>query len=257
MVLGDLHMQIAEGLSPSAMQAIVMKGRVKMKRTFTRLLCGMITVAMIFSLNVTVFAASDDGEAIPYYVGTQTTHSYDCEIGKPTEKTEGTWKHFYTGDPAQRDGEYDSIQHSVTYGHSITGGVVGSVKEKIQLELSISFSKDETFSITKNSASLKKGEYIKAYWIKNYDEYTVKQIDHQHTFGFEQQENFGPYVKVDRYHDEISYVTVKKALQPKIRVEYWKDGKKVRSAGEETLLDRVEYYEFIDGEYQLVGSELS
>lgn len=227
-----------------------------MKRIFKRLLCGMTAMATIFSLNIQAFATSGAGEVTPYYVGTQTTHSYDCEIGKPIGVLVGKWTHFYTGDPSQRDGEYDSIGHSVTYGHSISGGVAGSVKQKIQLELSISFSKDETFSITKNSAQLKKGEYVKAYWIKSYDEYRVKQIDHQHTFGFEQQENFGPYVKVDRYHDEVSYVTVRKALQPKIRIEYWKNGMQVRSANTEDILDHVEYYEFIDGEYQLVGSEI-
>ena len=43
-----------------------------------------------------------------------------------------------------------------------------------------------------------------------------------------------------------------KALQPKIKIEYWKDGKHVRSAGSESVLVRTEYYEFIDGEYRLV-----
>ncbi len=226
-----------------------------------------LAAVMAMSLSTTAFASAPADnhlditppgvEASTRYVGTQTTHSYDYVLGKPTEKTDTKWTHFYTGDPAQREGEVDSAQHSVSYGHSITGGIVGTIKQKIQVELSISLNKSETFGISKNSAPLKKGEYIKAFWARNYEIYDVKQTDHQHIYGFEQQGYGGPYVKVDRYKDVVTKGTVKKALQPKLRIEYWKNNKKVRSAGTADVLDRIEYYELVNGEYQLVYMEMT
>ena len=229
-------------------------------KTFRKISIFILISAMTVSLSVPALAATvdqnDDETITPQYVGTQTTHSWEYVIGEPTEKTSGSWKHIYTGEPATRDGEYDTVSHSVTYGHSFSGSFGGQIKKLVQVDLSISFSKDETFGISKNSAPLKKGEYIKAYWIKNYDVYDVKQTDHQHTYGFEQQYSGGPYVKVDKYHDEVSHVTVSKAIQPKIKIEYWKDGKKVRSINGDDLLERVEYYQMINGEYQLISSEI-
>lgn len=218
-----------------------------------KLLSMIMACVLVAGLSIPAFAAAPSDDAvIPQYVGTQTTHSWEYDLGTPTEQTKGSWTYIYTGEPAQRDGEYDTVSHSVSYGHSFTGSFGGSIKNKVQAELSISFSKTEEFGIAKNSAQLKKGEYIKAYWIKNYDVYNCKQTDHQHTYGFEQQYSGGPYVKVDRYQDVVSYVTINKAIQPKIKLEYWKDGNKVRSG--EDILERVEYYEFVNGTYQLVAN---
>ncbi|WP_313530521.1 hypothetical protein [Anaerotignum sp.] len=240
-----------------------------MKKFTIKMTSFIITLAMLLTLSIpafaessnaeidnTVFVEDETGGTIPNrYVGTQTTHSWDYVYGSPTEKTKGSWKHFYTGDPTQRDGEYDTASHSVSYGHTYSGSFGGNIKKLIQVEFGISFSKNEEFGISKNSAPLKKGEYIKAYWKKSFNSYDVKQTDHQHTFGFEQQGSGGPYVKVDRYKDVVSHVTVDKALQPKIRIEYWKDNKKVRSISNGDTLERVEYYELINGKYQLVDED--
>ncbi len=129
------------------------------------------------------------------------------------------------------------------------------IKNKVQAELGISFSKTEDFSISKNSAQLKKGEYIKAYWIKTYDVYNVRQKDIQHTVGFKQSYPGGPYEPVNTYNTVYSTVEVSKAIHPKLRIEYWKDGKKVRSAGSEDTLEKVENYEFVNGGYQLIFTE--
>ncbi len=215
-----------------------------------KMVSAFMAVAMVLSLTCSVFAK--DSNVTPNALGTTTTHSWSYTYGNPKEITKGAWQHFYTGHPAERDGETDSPAHAVSYGHSYSGTFGGNIKDKIQIEFGISFSKEETFSITKNSAPLDKGEYIMAYYKKNYDSYDVTQKDLQHTYGFAQSYPGGPYEKVDKYETVTSHVTVDKALQPKIKIEYWKDGKHVRSAGSESVLVRTEYYEFIDGEYRLV-----
>lgn len=191
----------------------------------------------------------------PYYVGTQTTHNYTYTYGAPKSITKGEWNHIYTGNPAARDGEYDTISHSVSYSATFSGSFMGDIKSRIQVEFGISFSKSTGFEISKNSAPLKKGEYIKAYWIRSYDSYDVTQKDTKHIYGWEQEYNFGPYVPVDRYETVESHVTVEKPLQPKLKIEYWKNGAQIRSATTENTLERIEYFELIDGTYQMVYSE--
>ena len=243
-----------------------------MKKRFTSMLLAII---MCMSLCVPAFAVSNEdddseievtsgdieggnGTVVPLYLGTNTTHSWTYSYGNPVEKTKGSWTHCYTGSPAKRDGEYDTVTHSVSYTSTFSGTFGGSIKSSIQVELGVSFSKSESFSISRNSGQLKKGEYIKAYWIKNYDSYDVKQVDYQHTYGFEQKYPYGPYEAVDRYNTVVSHVTVDKAIHPQIKIEYWKGGNKVSALGADGLmgaggnLERTEYYEWINGEYQMV-----
>lgn len=81
---------------------------------------------MLASFSIPALAASNNNEIItPQYVGTNTTHSWDYDVGTPTEKAKGSWTHFYTGDPAKRDGEYDTAQHSVSYAHTYSGSFGG------------------------------------------------------------------------------------------------------------------------------------
>lgn len=215
----------------------------------------MAMIAVI-SLSAPASATSIDDQSItPDYLGTQTTHSWDYSCPAPTEQTAGSWTHLYTGDPAKHDDEHDTVIHSISYESTYSGSFGGNIKDRIEIQLGISFSRAETFGVNKTSGSLKKGEYIKAYWIKNYDVYRVKQIDYQHTYGFAQQYPGGPYQKVDRYDSVISYVNVSKALEPKIKIEYYKDGKKVRSINANDMPERIEYYEYVGGEYILVYTE--
>lgn len=222
-----------------------------MKKVISLLLCCL----MVASLCIPAFAMGADDTISPYYLGTQTTHNYSYTYGTPTSMTKGNWTCIYTGEPAARDGEYDTVSHSVSYGATFSGSFMGNIKDKIQVEFGISFSKSTEFGISKNSAPLKKGEYIKAYWIKSYDSYDVTQKDLKHIYGWELQGSGGTYVPVDRYETETSHVTVNKPLQPKLKIEYWKDGKMERSADAGDTLERIEYYELIGGVYQMVYGE--
>lgn len=218
-------------------------------------LCMPAFAANETQLNKENTSDSSVNSVAPLYVGTQTDHSWSYSYGSPRLKTSGEWNHLYTGEPAQRDGEHDTVSHSTAYTSSFSGTFGGNIKSKIELDLQVSFSKTTEFQVSKNSASLKRGEYIKAYWIKTFDSYDVTQKDLQHTYGFEQKYPGGPYEKVDRYNTVYSHVTVDKAIQPKIRLEYWKNGKRVKSADSEDTLERIEYYEWKNGTYQMVCKE--
>jgi len=209
-----------------------------------------ILVGMIIGGSITSIAA-DDAIVTPDAVGTTVTHNWSFKVDRTYEETQGGWTHIYTGSPATRNGEYDSISHSTSYSHTYTGTIGGNLKGGIQAQLGYSFGKTVTFGISKNSGSLKKGEYVKAYYQKNFDVSKIQQTDLKRTTGYIL--SGGQYRPVDRIETITSYVYAKKAIQPKIKLEYWANGNQVRSdsAGHPT---HVEYYEFINGQYCQVGS---
>lgn len=168
-----------------------------------------------------------------------------------TEKPSGDWALIYTGAPAERDGESDSISHQLSYSNTYSGTFGGNIKNLIEADFNLSFSRSVSFSITKNSASLKKGKYVKAYYQKNFKVMKIKQTDLKRTTGYELAG--GQYRPVDRTETETSYVTVNKALQPKLKLEYWKGGKKIKSVHPITQPEYTEYYKYINGGYQLTG----
>lgn len=174
------------------------------------------------------------------------------KVDRTYEETSGSWIHIYTGSPAARNGEYDSVAFSTSYSHTFTGTIGGELKGAIQAQLGYSFGKSVEFGITKNSGSLKKGEYVKAYYQKNYDVSKIKQTDLKRTTGY--VFSGGQYRPVDRFDTITSYVYAKKAIQPKIKLEYWANGRQVRSNSNGRPV-RVEYYEFINGQYRQVAGE--
>lgn len=74
----------------------------------------------------------------------------------------GKWKLIYKGSPAKRKGEYDSISASISSGLSYSGNI--EVERSI-LAASVGYSKSKEYTVSgsKNSAPLKKGEYVKGY----------------------------------------------------------------------------------------------
>ncbi|WP_336664032.1 hypothetical protein [Kurthia gibsonii] len=74
----------------------------------------------------------------------------------------GSWRLIYKGQPAKRKGEYDTISASEGGSVSITGDIAVS-KGAIASSLGYALEKNYSFSGSKNSAALKKGEYTKGY----------------------------------------------------------------------------------------------
>ncbi|MCY6356182.1 hypothetical protein [Clostridium sp. ZS2-4] len=161
------------------------------------------------------------------------------------DKTLGNWVHIYTGHPASRQGEYDTISKEIGYSHTFSGSFTASfLKQLAQVSLGYSFGTSESFSIAKNSAPLKEGEYVKAYYIKNYD---VSEITQRELYF---NSNNRPVYKET---GKTQKVTAYKAIFPKLKFEYYnRNGHKVRSLNALDAPSKVEYYEYRNGQYTKV-----
>jgi hypothetical protein len=226
-----------------------------MKKIITKIISSVLTIFLVIS--VPAFAVdninnTDAQQVQPRYVGTTTDHIWKHEVMYKYEEEKGGWNHFYTGYPAGRDGERTLVSGSTSYSHTFSGTIYGSLKKKIETSVGYTFNITKKFTISQMSGFLGKGEYIKAYYCRNYDVSKVKQKETLHIYGWEQGFG-GQYHKVDRYESgKTCYMYAKKALKPKIRLDYWKDGHKVRSINNKDILLKTEYYEYINGEYKLV-----
>lgn len=123
------------------------------------------------------------------------------------------------------------------------------IKEKVQGSLGYSFGDTVEFSVSKNSAQLEVGEYVKAYYAKVYDVTPVYQTDNQHTTGW--QLVSGKYEYVDYYNTERTTAYAKEAILPQIKFEYY-SVPMFYSLDDTNNCIRTEIYEYIDGDYQLV-----
>lgn len=82
--------------------------------------------------------------------------------------TAGSWKLFYEGAPARKKGEIDTVTASVSYSHTFTGSIATEIKKKVQVQLGYSFGVSKSLSASRATKVLQKGQYVKAYYIKNY-----------------------------------------------------------------------------------------
>lgn len=222
-----------------------------MKKVISLFLC----FTLLFLTGGTVLA--DDGttksesESIrSAFPTTQYQWVIDRTVAAGT-KASGSWVLFYDGEPAGADGEYDSITASTSYSHTFSGSfATGILKGLAEAELGFSFGTQESFSVTKNSASLNKGDYVKGYWRKNYKLFDVYQKE-----------------LVIKYPDSVEetgdtkVTTAQKAIQPKLKLEYYnKYGERIhnrnlRSSELKVEPYKVEYYEVINGQYVKVYEE--
>lgn len=224
----------------------------------------IITLVLSFVLILTIAFPSNTVHA---YVGVQIDHDWSYRI-EHSGTSNRNYELIYEGAPAAANGEYDTISYEVSYSHSITGSIEASLSKKISASLGYSSGKSVSFTIAKNSAQLNKGEYVKAYYAKTYEETTIYQTDHQHVYGWELADG-GSYNKVDYYPTEHKTGYGHKAIMPKIKLEYYKSGRKIQKSvarkdslyiNENTKSDEIiktEVYEYVDGEYTIIPSESS
>ncbi|WP_343342374.1 hypothetical protein [Terrisporobacter petrolearius] len=129
-----------------------------------------------------------------------------------TSTKNNKWVLQYEGEPARRNGEYDAIQISTSYSHTYSGGfVLPALKSQAQSSLGYSYGTSKSFSATKNSASLKKGEYVRGYYKKNYSVSLVNQEELY--FNTSAKPIYKPTGKTKQVK---SY----RAILPKIKLEY-------------------------------------
>lgn len=136
----------------------------------------------------------------------------------------GDWKLIYKGDPAKRAGEYDTISASLTSGISVSGSL-GLDAKFLTSAVGYTLNKDYTVSGSKNSAPLKKGEYVKGY-AKNvgvYAKVTQRKYIKRKNHSTPQNEYRTAYVrKPSAITLKIDYFTSKK--KKKKTVIYVKSG---------------------------------
>lgn len=227
----------------------------------------IFAMSLIGTLLVTAVQIPDNRNVSLFYPQTkailvpQTTHSYSYTYG--TSYTEaGSWNHIYTGYPAARRGEYDTITYSVEYTHTLSGSLITQFKKEVQLELGYSFGVGRAFSISKNSAPLAVGEYVKAYYAKTYNVTPVNQKDLKHTTGWRLiPGSAGQYEYVDYYETDTTTAYAKEAIFPQIKLEYYcvpqtadysANSRYGNSEDKMSECIRTEIYEYMDGSYQLV-----
>lgn len=146
----------------------------------------------------------------------------------------------------ERKGEYDTVAFSTSYSHTYSGSfAIPALKVQAEGTLGYSYGVSKSFSISKNSASLKKGEYVKCYSKKNYS----VSIINQEEVSFDTNRN--PIYKPT---GNTKTVNSYRAILPKLRLEYYINGKPSRSANGKTddYMYKVEIYELNDeGVYEL------
>lgn len=147
---------------------------------------------------------------------------------KIKEVTKGGWLHLYTGSPATRAGERDSFTKTVSYKRELSGNIKVTYKQ-LESVLGFKASATDSFSITKTSGSLAKGEYVKAYYMKNYNRYKVTQRQYIRTNGITSPTSSYAYAYVD------------KPLLPKVRLDYYTGSSKSRS--NEGMVYKTEIYD--------------
>lgn len=138
---------------------------------------------------------------------------------KVGEETKGGWVHMYTGYPASKTGEKDSFTRSVSVKRELSGTIKVSYKA-LEGVVGYNVTASDSFSITKTSASLKKGQYIKAYYMKNFVKNKITQRQYITTNGLTSPTN------------NYAYAYSFKPLLPKVKLDYFT---KSARTGEELL----------------------
>lgn len=156
---------------------------------------------------------------------------------------------FYEGAPATRTGETDTCGTSVSYSVEASGSFeisAGTVASSLGLSIGQSF----TFEVSRTSAALEKGEYIKAYYTKNWQTYTIKQERVKHTTWYSYDEDGNP-TGIHSTDEVVKTITgyIYKPLMPKITLEYYGGSARSASARSGSTPYKTEVYEWNGSSY--------
>lgn len=173
-----------------------------------------------------------------YYYWKVKSSSFYSTISK------GSKQLFYVGDPATRNGEVDTLSYTVSYSNDVSGQVnVGS--QAISIAVGFTIGKQESFGISKSSAPLNVGEYVKGYYTKKYSRYKVIQEEWAYDYGLEYSVGTTATAWAD------------KAILPSITLEYYNSGRSgISSKNINDMPFKTEVYEYIDGSYIKVSEDI-
>lgn len=230
-----------------------------------KLLSSLLIVLTILLGSTPCFAQSltsttpDGGIGTKAILVPKRESSWSFTILSTSTESSGSWTLLYVGEPAKRDNETDTISKSIGYSHTYSGALAAPIAKDIQLQLGYSFGKEESFSVSKTSAPLAKGEYVKAYYLKNYEVKYIRQNETIHVYGWETTPGGGSRY-VDYYEPgDTKYMYAKRAIMPKLTLEYYSTNNlAAKNCSEEAQSQEpilVEIYEYIDGEYTLVSTQ--
>lgn len=210
-------------------------------KSLKKLLAISLSACLIMSfMSMTAFASNT---AIGPLNGTY----YKLKSITPDYKTvtKGGWHLIYTGAPATRDGEYDTISHEVSYSTTVSASLGYGIKDAVEAQLGVDIGASESFGISKNSAPLKKGEYVKAYYARTYSVSKVLV-----------------YVLYGSPTNDITSITpirtryVYRALQPQVKLEYYhhyssSSINSLTANNENSKPYKTECYNYVNGKYIL------
>ncbi len=212
----------------------------------------LLLMVLIISLS-TAYGSEISPYSTPY--DGQVDYSWRVASKNATGSTSRGHKRvlFYEGAPATRAGETDTCGTSVSYNVEASGTFEVS-KNKVAASLGLSIGKSYQFEASKTSASLEKGEYVKAYYTKTWQQYTIKQEYIKHTTWYSFDENGNP-TGIHSSDEVVKTATgyIYKPLLPKITLEYYKASTS-RMTGGAVSPTRTEVYEWNGGKYVLTDS---
>lgn len=195
-------------------------------KTVSKILTGLLALALVF--NMSFINKAEAGSYYTYWKVESTKKNYKNE-------NIGSWTLVYKGTPAKRSGEYDTVSASIGRSATVSGSVQLS-KKSIAGEVGVSLSKEYTVGGSKNSASLKKGEYIKGYAKQVATVSKVVQRKWQSLDGSKYKTG------------STATAYVKKPTGVTIKIEYYKNGVQIKSMSAiDEAPTNVEYY-YIDTE---------
>ena len=144
-------------------------------------------------------------------------------VSKTGTTTRGDSKHlFYVGYPAEHDGEQDVSATSVSFAVTKSGTFqFPIVKIKAMAGITVSIGSDMTLAVERSSRPLKKGEYIEAYYTRNWERWTAKQVKEKATTRYTFDSNGNPTgIYTDVEVVETVYGYLYKPILPKVTLIY-------------------------------------
>lgn len=191
-----------------------------MRNSYVRCICFALIFVCLVCITVPAYADSDefqppypplDGEKF-YFWKTKTGISY-VESTSP-------YKLVYVGEAAQRDGETDSF--SYTYSKNVSHGGTFSVPiKKFELAYGLTIGDERSYSVSKTSAPLKKGEYIKIYYEEMRTVYPCYQYYIEDTWHVNYAEDGGPVYSHTEQAVDLKFGYIYEPLMPRIKIEYY------------------------------------